>query len=73
MQPLHIPKGSRVYIGAPAQPLPENIVSGLRLLVSSIASLAEAPPAASVLRRGGSCQLGPRIGATEPFANSRGR
>src|SRR5262249_39312706 len=34
MQPLHIAKGARVYIGAPAQPLPENIVSGLRSLVS---------------------------------------
>src|SRR4051794_9687509 len=42
MKPLQIPKGARVYIGAPAQPLPENIVSGLRSLVSDIAGLAEA-------------------------------
>src|SRR5262245_46426915 len=42
MQPLHIPKGARVYIGAPAQPLPENIVSALRSAVSSAPGLAEA-------------------------------
>jgi hypothetical protein len=42
MQPLHIPKGARVYIGAPAQPLPEPVVSGLRSLVSSVTGLAEA-------------------------------
>jgi hypothetical protein len=42
MQPLHIPKGARVYIGAPAQPLPEPIVSGLRSVVSVVSGLAEA-------------------------------
>jgi hypothetical protein len=42
MQPFHIPKGARVYIGAPAQPLPETIVGGLRSVVSSVAGLAEA-------------------------------
>jgi len=42
MQPLHIPKGARVYIGAPAQPLPDTIVNGLRSLVSPVAGLAEA-------------------------------
>jgi hypothetical protein len=42
MQPLQIPKGARVYIGAPAQALPENIVSGLRSIVISVAGLAEA-------------------------------
>ena len=42
MQPLHSPKGARVYIGAPAQPLPENIVSGLRSAMSSVVGLAEA-------------------------------
>jgi hypothetical protein len=42
MQPLHIPKGARVYIGPPAQPLPETIISDLRSLVSTVAGLAEA-------------------------------
>jgi hypothetical protein len=42
MKPLQVPKGARVYIGASAQPLPENIVSGLRSLVRGVAGLAEA-------------------------------
>ncbi|HEX3420350.1 MAG TPA: hypothetical protein VHT01_03900 [Candidatus Udaeobacter sp.] len=42
MQPLHIPKGAHVYVGAPAQPLPDTIVGGLRSLVSRVAGLAEA-------------------------------
>ena len=42
MKPFEIPKGARVYIGAPAQPLPDAIVTGLRSLVSSVAALAEA-------------------------------
>ena len=33
MKPLEIPKGAHVYIGAPAQPLPDAIVTGLRSLV----------------------------------------
>jgi hypothetical protein len=42
MQTLHIPKNTRVYIGAPAQPLPESILTGIRSLVSNVPGLAEA-------------------------------
>ena len=42
MKPLEIPKGARVYVGAPAQPLPDAIVTGLGSFVSRIVGLAEA-------------------------------
>src|SRR4051812_587529 len=42
MQPFQIPKGARVYIGAPAEPLPESVVNEVQSLVSKVAGLAEA-------------------------------
>ena len=42
MKPLNIAKGARVYIGAPAQPLPEAITNGLGSLVSKVPGLVEA-------------------------------
>lgn len=42
MQPLYIRKDARVYIGAPAQPFPEPIVSALRSVVGGVSGLAEA-------------------------------
>jgi hypothetical protein len=42
MKPLEIPRGARVYIGAPAQPLPDAIIARLCSLVSRATGLAEA-------------------------------
>ena len=39
---IHIPKGSRVYLGAPAKPLDESLVRRISALVANVPSVLEA-------------------------------
>jgi hypothetical protein len=42
MTPIHIPKGARIYFGAPVQPMPRAISDALKALASSVPGIAEA-------------------------------
>jgi len=42
MTPIHIPKGARIYFGAPAQPMPRAISDALKALAGSVPGIAEA-------------------------------
>jgi len=42
MTPIHIPKGARIYLGAPAQPMPLAISDALKALAGSVPGIAEA-------------------------------
>jgi hypothetical protein len=42
MTPIHIPKGARIYFGAPAQPMPYAVSDALKTLTSTVPGIAEA-------------------------------
>jgi hypothetical protein len=42
MTPIHIPKGSQIYFGAPAQPMPSATSAALKALATSVPGIAEA-------------------------------